>query len=163
MRRLAALPAALAALALAACAPSESVVGAERLAGDDTVVGEAWVLRRVGDAPVPTRTHESPDGWGEVLADTLRFGADSVRRSGATRIVAYGSATPHDSVYTQRFAIRYRVVDGQVRIGEPPCGEPQELVLCAPADTGRVRGDTLVLAPEVPDQVRRAYVRVATP
>lgn len=162
MRRLAVVPAALA-LAVAACSPGESVLGAERIAGDDAVAGGAWVLRRVGDALVPTRTHESRDGWGEVLADTLRFDAASVSRSGATRIVAYGGAAPHDSVYTQRFSMRYRIVDGQVRIGEPPCGSPQELILCAPADTGRVRGDTLVLAPEAPDQVRRAYVRVAAP
>ena len=159
MRRLALLPV----LALAACSPAESVVATERIVDAGGVAGHMWVLRTVDGGAIPARVQESAEGWAELLADTLRFDADSARKSGATRIVARGTAVPHDSVYTQRFAIGYRVVDGQVRIGEPPCGEPRELILCAPADTGRVRGDSLVLSMQAPGPPRRAYVRIATP
>lgn len=158
-----ALALASAAFSLVACSPAESILTKEHLADPGGVAGQTWVLRTVDGDAVPARVQESSDGYAVMLADTLRFDADSARKSGATRIVAYGTAVPHDSVYTQRFAIGYRVVDGQVRIGEPPCGEPRELILCAPADTGRVRGDTLALSMEAPGQPRRAYVRVATP
>lgn len=165
MRRLVLAHAALisAALALAACSPAESIVAKERVLEADGVGGGTWVLRRVDGATLPARVQESAEGWAELLADTLRFDADSVRGAGATRIVARGSAVPHDSVYAYRHARAWRAVDGQVRIGGLPCGEPRELILCAPPDTGRVRGDTLALALEAPDQPRRAYVRVATP
>ena len=158
-RRVAAVALALA-LAPVACSPVESVVATERIA-DAGDVGGTWVLRRVDGAPLPARVQESAEGWAELLADTLRFDADSVRTSGLTRIVARGTATPHDAVHTQRVVRGYRVADGQVRIGDVPCGEPRELILCAPPDTGRVHGDTLALTVAMPDQPRRAYVRIA--
>ena len=161
MRTLAPLLPAL--LALAACSPAESIVARERADDADAVTGGTWVLRRVNGAPPPVVVQESADGSATLLADTLRFTTDTAHERGATRLVAHGPAGSHDSVYTNRLARAYRVVDGQVRIGEPPCGEPRELILCALPDTGRVRGDTLVLATAFDGAVRRAYVRVGAP
>lgn len=162
-------PALLAAVAVAACSPAESVLvkdgpaDVERAAGAGAVAGGAWVLRTVDGAALPARVQESAEGYAVLLADTIRFDADSARSHGVVRIVAYGTAAPHDAVHEQRGTRGWRLADGQVRIGDVPCGEPRELILCAPPDTGRVRGDTLALSLEMPDQPRRAYVRIATP
>lgn len=150
-------------LLLAACAAGESIVAAADVAEADAVAGGAWVLRTVDGAALPARVQESAEGYAVLLADTLRFDADSARAHGAVRVVAYGTAAPHDSVFELRGTRGWRLADGQVRIGDYPCGEPRELILCAPPDTGRVRGDTLALSTEMPGQPRRAYVRVGAP
>ena len=152
------------AVAFAACSPAESVLAKGGPADVRAAAHGTWVLRRVDGAPLPARIQESADGFAELLADTLRFTVDSVHERGATRILARPPAgAPHDSVYTNRLTRAWRYVDGQVRVGEPPCGEPRELILCALPDTGRVVGDTLALATAYDGAPRRAYVRVDLP
>ena len=151
-------------LLAAACSPAETVVATERVAdAAGGVAGETWVLRRIGDAPPPARIQESAEGYAELLADTLRFDDDTMRESGATRLVTYRAVPAVDTVHTNELARPYRILDGQVRIGDPPCGEPRELILCALPDTGRVRGDTLAIATAYPGAVRRASVRIGLP
>ena len=149
--------------ALSACADDGAVTGAfPKAAAGRTEVGATYVLRRVDGRPLPARAHVTDEGFTEFLADTLRFAAGGeVRQRRVTRTVIAQPAYARDTVFDESIVRRYTRDGAGVRVTPGGiCDEGDALALCVPPDTGAFRGDSLILALQMPGAPRRAYVRV---